>query len=475
MPRNPHPLTGRNARPPRSLRGYHGPVQLTRRHFLSAATLSAAALPTAAQPVRPPNVIFIMADDLGYADIGCYGQKDILTPHIDSLSRDGLRFTQAYSGSTVCAPSRCCLMTGRHTGHATVRGNQNPHVPLKPEETTLAQIFQRAGYKTGAFGKWGLGTMPDLHALPTRKGFDEFYGYLDQNHAHTYFPDALWDNEREVFLSENFGAQRKKYSHDLIADRALKFIDKHHASPFFLYAPFTPPHGRFEAPDDSPYSDKPWSPPHRFIASLISRLDRSVGDILERLKRYNLERDTLVIFTSDNGPGVLAARQFKSNGPLRGFKRDMYEGGIRVPFLARWPGQIQPGTSNEVLASWDMLPTFADLTKQPAPKNLDGVSIMPALRGGKIKANENRVLYWEFFERGFHQAIRWQDWKAVRLKDGGKPGAPIELYNLATDLGETTNLAAKEPKIAAQMIKLMDSSRTPSPIWPNAAGSASEG
>ena len=446
-------------------------MKVSRRHFLAAS----AALPAVSQSTRPPNVVLIVGDDLGYADVGCYGQKDILTPNIDSLAREGLRFTQAYSGSTVCAPSRCCLMTGRHTGHATVRGNLSPHVPLTPDETTVAQIFQRAGYKTGAFGKWGLGTMPDLHALPTRKGFDEFYGYLDQTHAHTYYPDTLWDHEREVFLPDNFGGGRKRYSHDLITERALKFLDKNHASPFFLYAPFTPPHGKFEAPDDKPYSDKPWSPVHRLVASMVTRLDRSVGLILERLKQHNVDRDTLIIFTSDNGPGVMAARQFHSNGPLRGFKRDMYEGGIRVPFIARWPGHIQPGTSNEVVASWDMLPTVADLLKRPAPKNLDGVSIMPALNGGKVKANENRHLYWEFFERGFHQAVRWRDWKAVRLKDGGKAGAPIELYNLSTDLGETTDLAAKEPKIAAQMIHLMDTSRTPSPIWPSATKSASEG
>ncbi|MEP7364392.1 MAG: arylsulfatase [Acidobacteriota bacterium] len=452
---------------------------LSRRNFLataaSATAAAASAIPAAAQSARPPNVVFILADDLGYADVGCYGQKDILTPSVDSLARDGMRFTQAYAGSTVCAPSRCCLMTGRHTGHATVRGNLNPHVPLTPEETTVAQIFQRAGYKTGAFGKWGLGTMPDLHALPTRKGFDEFYGYLDQNHAHTYYPDTLWDNEREIFLTENFGGGRKLYSHDLITERALKFIDKNHASPFFLYAPFTPPHGKFEAPDDKPYSDKPWAPVHKTIAAMITRLDRSVGMMLDRLKQYNIERDTLVIFTSDNGPGGQATKQFHSNGPLRGIKRDLYEGGIRVPFVARWPGQIQPGTSEEMVAFWDMLPTAAELVHRPAPKHLDGVSILPALRGGKVAANETRHLYWEFFERGFTQAVRWREWKAVRNKDGGKVGAPIELYNLANDLGERTDLAAKEPKMAAHMMKLMDTSRTPSSIWPNAAGAATEG
>jgi arylsulfatase A-like enzyme len=313
-----------------------------------------------------------------------------------------------------------------------------------------------------------------MFALPTRKGFDEFYGYLDQTHAHTYYPHTLWDNEREKVLSDNFGEENKKYSHDLITERALKFIDKHHSGPFFLYAPFTPPHGRFEAPDDAPYSGKPWSPTHRTIASMVTRLDTSVGMILDRLKKYNVERDTLVIFTSDNGPGGLATKQFHSNGPLRGFKRDLYEGGIRVPFLARWPGQIQPGTSEEVIASWDLLPTFAEIAKQSPPPKLDGVSIMPALRGGRLTANEDRHFYWEFFERGFQQAVRWRNWKAVRLKNGGVPGSPIELYDLSTDPGERNDAASKESKIAALMMQKMDSSRTPSPYWPRKAPRQSE-
>jgi arylsulfatase A-like enzyme len=435
---------------------------LTRRHFLAT---TAAAVP-GAQATRPPNVILIVGDDLGYADVGCYGQRDILTPHIDSLARTGRRFTQAYAGSTVCAPSRCCLMTGLHTGHATVRGNAEPHVPLKPEEMTIAQLFQKAGYRTGAFGKWGLGTPPDMHALPTRKGFDTFYGYLHQVHAHTYFPDMLWDNERERYLPGNFGDARKQYSHDLITQRALQFIDDNHSRPFFLYAPFTPPHGRFEAPDDAPYSDKPWSPMLRMVASMITRLDNSVGQILERLKRYNIDRETLVLFTSDNGPGIMAARQFDSNGPLRGFKRDLYEGGIRVPLLASWPGRIEPGESEAVVAGWDFLPTFAELLNQKPPQNLDGISALPVMLGTKSSIDPDRTLYWEFHERGFQQAVRWRDWKAVRLKSGGQPGAPIQLYDLSADPGEQTDIASQRPEIATQMIKLMDAARTPSPYWP---------
>lgn len=434
---------------------------VSRRQFLSTA---AAAAPLLAQaPQRPPNVVLIVGDDLGYADVGCYGQEEIRTPHIDSLASDGRRFTQVYAGSTVCAPSRCCLMTGRHTGHATVRGNRKPNLALTPEETTVAQIFQRAGYRNGAFGKWSLGTPPDMHALPTRKGFDAFYGYLHQTHAHTYYPDMLWDNEREEYIEENFGGRKAKYSHDLIAERALQFIDKNHDRQFFLYAPFTPPHGRFEAPNDQPYSDKPWSPTLRMIAAMITRLDNTVGQILERLKRYGIERDTLILFTSDNGPGGQSVRQFHSNGPLRGHKRDLYEGGIRVPFLASWPGRIQPGVSNEVFANWDLLPTLAELTKQKLPSGLDGVSVLDTLLDGRPAPSQDRHFYWEFHERGFQQAVRWRNWKGVRLKQG----APIELYDLAADIGERRDLAGTEPAMAKRLTQMIDTSRTPSPYWPS--------
>jgi arylsulfatase A-like enzyme len=355
-------------------------------------------------------------------------------------------------------------MTGRHTGHATVRGNLHPHIPLTPDETTLAHIFARAGYRNGAFGKWGLGVPSDMHALPTRKGFHEFYGYLDQTHAHNYYTDTLWDNERQEFIEENYSGAKGKYSHDLIAERALKFLDEHHQRPFFLYAPFTPPHGRFDPPSDQPYSDKPWPETARKIAAMITRLDETVGKIMERLQRYGIERNTLVMFTSDNGPGGLSARQFKSSGPLRGFKRDLYEGGIRVPFIARWPGSIQPGVSNEVFASWDLLPTMAELVGQKAPPGLDGISVVAALLGKGKAANGDRVFYWEFHERAFQQAVRWRDWKAIRLKQG----APIELYDLSMDFAERKNLAAEKPDLASKLSAMIDAARTPSPHWPHA-------
>jgi len=435
----------------------------SRREFLA----SAAVLTAQAQSPRPPNVVFILADDLGYGDLGCYGQRMIQTPHIDALAAQGLRFTQVYSGSTVCAPSRCALMTGRHMGTATVRGNVNPHMPLTADEVTMPEIFKKAGYRTGAFGKWGLGIPPDMHAFPTRKGFDTFYGYLHQVHAHTYFPDMLWDNERESYLTGNFGGGRKSYSHDLITERALKFIDDNHDRPFFLYAPFTPPHGRFEAPDDSPYSDKPWPAPARMIASIITRLDASVGMIVERLKKYGLDRNTLVIFTSDNGPGGLSVRHLNSNGELRGIKRDMYEGGIRVPFIANWPGRIESGTSHEVFASWDMLPTLAELIGQQPPAGIDGVSVLGAVMGRGPVPKPDRHLYWECHERGgFKQAVRWRNWKGIRLR----PDGPVEVYDLDADIAETKNLASERPDITDRLKRLIEMSRTPSPAWPPVAG-----
>lgn len=437
-------------------------AELTRRQLFATASAAALATNVQAQSTRRPNVVFILADDLGYNDIGCYGQTTIQTPHIDSLAKEGLRFTQAYSGSTVCAPSRCCLMTGKHTGHCTVRGNVDPHVPLLAEEPTVAEIFKKSGYATGAFGKWGLGTPPDMFALPTRKGFDEFYGYLHQVHAHTYFPDMLWDNERESYFEPNFGGRKKIYSHDRVAERALAFIDKNKSQPFFLYAPFTLPHGRFEVPDAQPYEDKDWPTPAKNIASMITRLDSSVGAILDRLKQHQLEDNTLVIFTSDNGPGKLGVDHFQSAAPYRGFKRDLYEGGIRVPFIARWKGKIHPGTTSQVIANWDFLPTTCELLDTHTPTGIDGLSFLPTLLGENDRQKQHEYLYWEFFERGFQQAARMGDWKAVRLK----PGAKLELYNLADDPTESKNITDANPRIVQQAENILTTARVPSPHWP---------
>jgi arylsulfatase A-like enzyme len=416
-------------------------------------------------------VIFILADDLGYGDLGCYGQSQIATPNIDRIASEGVRFTQAYAGSTVCAPSRCALMTGLHTGHARIRGNKR--ISLLPEDFTVARLFQQAGYKTGIFGKWGLGDAGQP-GIPNLKGFDEWFGYLDQTHAHDYFTGHLWDNQSETLFPENWGNRRKTYSHDLFTKRDLSFIERHRNEPFFLYAAFTIPHANNEAvgyaphgmevPSDAPYSDKPWPPQERSFAAMVHRLDQSVGQIMAALKTASLDENTLVIFTSDNGPhqeGKHDPKFFHSSGPLRGIKRDLYEGGIRVPFLARWPGKIHSGgTSDAQIAFWDFLPTMAELTGVAAPAVLDGISFLPALLDKPQRAHE--YLYWEFHERGFQQAVRQGDWKAVRLKRGAIP----ELYNLKNDLGETRNLAGDNPSRAEELGRLMDRGHVDSPDWP---------
>jgi arylsulfatase A-like enzyme len=434
---------------------------LTRRELLASAALSASAMAQQTGGARRPNVVWVMADDMGYADLGCYGQTHISTPRLDAMAKGSLKFTQAYSGSTVCAPSRCCLMTGRHTGHGTVRGNEEPHVPLRPDEVTVANIFKNAGYATGQFGKWGLGTPPDMHALPTRKGFDEFFGYLHQVHAHTYFPDMLWDNERERYFPPNFGGAKKVWSHDEITKRALAFVDKNRERPFFLYAPFTPPHGRFEAPDTAPYTDKPWPDAAKNLASMVTRLDMSVGMILDRLKQHGLEENTLVIFTSDNGPGDMSNKQFQSSGRFRGVKRDLYEGGIRVPFLAYWKGKIQPGTTNQPIAHWDFLPTVCELVGAKAPGGIDGVSYLPTLTGKTTEQKAHDYFYWEFFERGFQQAVREGDWKGIRLKQG----EALELYDLAGDPEEKRNVAAANPGIVKRLEERLRTCRTKTEKW----------
>ena len=438
---------------------------LNRREFLA---LGAASL---LQTTRKPNVVFILADDLGYGDLGCYGQRQIATPHIDRIASEGVRFTQAYAGSTVCAPSRCALMTGLHTGHARIRGNKR--ISLLPDDFTVAQLFQAAGYKTGIFGKWGLGDAGQP-GIPNLKGFDEWFGYLDQTHAHNYYTGHLWDNQREVLFTENWGNRKKTYSHDLFTKRDLDFIERHRNEPFFLYAAFTIPHANNEAvgyaghgmevPSDAPYSDKPWPAQERCFAAMVNRLDESVGQIMAALKQNGLDDNTLVIFTSDNGPhqeGKHDPAFFHSGGPLRGIKRDLYEGGIRVPWLARWPGKIQPARTSEAqITFWDFLPTAAELTGARLPSRADGISFLPALMGKPQPAHE--YLYWEFYERGFQQAIRQGDWKAVRLKRGTTP----ELYNLHDDISETRNLASQNPAKAAELGRLMDQAHTDSADWP---------
>jgi len=450
----------------------------------AAATLPGLACGPRTGSGRQPNIIFIMADDLGYGDLGCYGQTQILTPNLDRMAAEGMRFSDCYAGSPVCAPSRSCLMTGTHTGHTPIRGNASratgDRVPLKPEDLTVAEVLKTAGYTTGMIGKWGLGE-PETTGLPNRQGFDYWFGYLNQHRAHNYYPDYLWRNEEQVFLEgnvveKNVALQRAHYSHDLFADEALKFVSENQDRPFFLYLPYTIPHANnqaggegMEVPSDAPYSDKPWPQPQKNMAAMITRLDKDVGRLFDHLKHLGLDDDTIVFFTSDNGPHREGGNDpdfFDSNGPLRGIKRDLYEGGIRVPMVVRWPGRVKAGAvSNLPWAFWDFLPTAADLAGGAVGKDIDGISIVPTLLGRKQE--EHDYLYWEFYESGgFNQAVRMGPWKGVR----SGPDAPLELYNLDDDLAETRNVAPEHPAIVARMEDILVNGRTESEHWPMPTG-----
>ncbi len=415
-----------------------------------------------AAEAKRPNIIFIMADDLGYADLGCYGQTEILTPHVDRLAAEGRRFSQCYSGCTVCAPARSCLMTGQHTGHTTVRGNfgkSGGRVPLRDEDVTVAEVLKEAGYATGMTGKWGLGE-PGTSGEPNRQGFDEWFGYLNQANAHSYYPGYLWRNQEKFTLEGNLGGRREQYTHDLFTRFALDFIERHRAGPFFLYLPYTIPHGKYEVPSDAPYTEKDWPEKLKNYAAMVTRLDGDVGRIMGLLKKLDIDRDTIVFFCSDNGAAFVEPT-FDSSGPLRGHKRDMYEGGIRVPMVARWPGRIAPGsTSDQVWAFWDFLPTAAELAAVKPPEQIDGISMLPALLGRPQKSHE--FLYWEFFERGFTRAVRHGDFKAV----SPGLGKPLELYDLAVDPGEQNDIAAARPEVVAKIEAYLETARSESENWP---------
>jgi arylsulfatase A-like enzyme len=443
---------------------------------LGAVTLSRAAaggeVSAAAGSPRKPNIIFILGDDLGYGDLGCYGQKRIRTPHADAMAAEGVRFTQFYSGSTVCAPSRCSLMTGLHTGHAHVRGNAL--VPLRPEDATVAEVLKAAGYTTALVGKWGLGE-PDTTGIPNKKGFDYFYGYLNQVHAHNYYPDYLCKNEEKVPLGNEVEAgvakKRVEYSPDLIEREALAFIERSKDKPFFLYFSPTLPHANNEAgrgggngmeiPSDAPYSAEAWPQTEKNFAAMVTRLDASVGKIMALLKQLGLDQGTIVFFTSDNGPhkeGGHDAAFFESSGTVRGTKRDLYDGGIRVPMIVRWPGRVKPATSDQAWAFWDFLPTAAEVAGAKCPAGLDGISALPAILGQPWKGHE--YLYWEFYEGGFRQAVRMGDWKAVRKGLDGK----TELYDLRSDVRETRDVAAQNPEVVKRVEEVLRAARVDSPL-----------
>lgn len=429
----------------------------------------------------PPNIIFIMADDLGYGDLGCFGQRRIQTPQIDRLARQGMRFTDFYAGSTVCAPSRCVLMTGYHTGHAFIRGNGKDN--LRPSDVTVAEVLKPAGYATGLIGKWGLGH-EGSSGLPTRQGFDLFYGYLDQHHAHNYYPSFLVRNESRVALNNvvpregKFGqgvaSKKVDYSHDLITREALAFVDRHHDRPFFLYWSLTIPHANNEArakgmevPDYGIYSDRAWPEPQKGHAAMITRMDSDVGRLLARLEHHGIADNTVIFFTSDNGPHREGGNDpdFQdSNGPLRGIKRDLTEGGIRVPMIVRWPGKTRAGVTSDFVGGFqDIMPTLADLadTQAQVPDDIDGISFAPTLSGDAASQPEHDFLYWAFYERRGARALRRGHWKAVQQPIR----AAVRLYDLKNDLGEQVDVSAAHPQRVAELVRLMDGADTPTRRW----------
>jgi arylsulfatase A-like enzyme len=430
-----------------------------------------------------PNIVYIMADDLGIGDVGVYGQKILKTPRIDQLAVEGMKFSNHYSGSSLCAPTRSCLLTGTHTGHTRVR--KNGDIPLRPEDITFGEALHAAGYVTAGIGKWGVG-LEDSTGAPWKKGFDFWFGYLDQSHAHYYYPDYMWRNDQQVKYPNN-REQRTRYSHDLMTEEALAFIERSAKGdqPFCLYLPYTLVHAALDVPEDSialwrgkieetePYGTpggqhyRHQPEPHAAFAGMVSRLDRDVGRVVDLVDELGLAENTLVIFTSDNGPtsaGGADPKFFDGNGPWRGIKFEFYEGGIRCPMIARWPGTIEPGSETDhISAHWDVLPTLAELGGDAAmakvPEEIDGISFLPTLLGKADEQKQHDYLYWELSSGGGTQAIRKGDWKALCLKTRSPKNTRFELYHLASDPAEESNVAEENPEIVAEMRKLMTEAR----------------
>jgi arylsulfatase A-like enzyme len=493
-------------------------MAISRSLALGGLILAIAVAPglsgSAAGADRPPNVVFVLADDLGYGELGCFGQKRIKTPNLDRLAREGMRFTQHYSGSPVCAPSRCVLMTGMHPGHALVRTNlstppEGQH-PLPAGTVTLARLLQSRGYATGAFGKWGLGG-PGSTGAPEKQGIDQFYGYLCQGKAHNFYPPYLWDNDRKVELKNPAiklpdklaeGVDSKdpasykaysgtEYSADLIFTQARQFVRDHKDRPFFLFVPTTIPHLALQVPEDSlaeyrgQWEDPPYvggrgylphHTPRAAYAAMVTRLDREVGRIMDMVREFGLDEQTLFVFSSDNGPldnrfAGTDSEFFDSTAGLRGYKGSLYEGGFRVPCVVRWKGRIQPGTvSDRVTGFEDWLPTLLELTgnANATPRDLDGISFAPTLLG---KPQEPRpFLYREFPSYGGQQAVRIGNWKGVRQnlvpRGNAKPNLHIQLYDLGSDPGETKDVSAQHPDIVARIERLFREQHIPSKVFP---------
>ena len=460
--------------------------------FLAILTSSCGRSAALAQQRSTPNILLIQADDLGYGDLSAYGQSKFQTPSLDRMAKEGIRFTQYYAGSTVCAPSRTTLMTGFHTGHSWIRGNrvaqQTTDSALRPEDVTVAKVLQQAGYRTAVIGKWGLGS-PGTTGQPDKQGFEYAFGFLDHTHAHRQFTDHLWRNGESVAAD-----LKNDYVNDLFTKETVAFIDRNDPRPFFIYLNYTVPHAELRPPEEAitpfrgKFPERPFSnpiadakqtgarsdlptlgyrsqpTPLAAFAATITRMDRDIGTLVRLLDARGLGRRTLVLFISDNGPHQEGGGDpvfFKSSGGLRGIKRDLYEGGIRVPAIARWTGTVPAGrVSDHVWAHWDMLPTLAELAGARIPAGLDGMSMTRALRGQRQPTHP--FFYWEFHERGFQQAVRMADWKAVRMKKD----APLELYDLKTDRGEQREIARVHPEVVSKIETYLKSARTESERWP---------
>jgi arylsulfatase A-like enzyme len=458
--------------------------------FMVAATWMAGTVHS--QNNTKPNLIWIMADDLGYGDLGCYGQKEIQTPQLDKMASEGMRFTQFYSGATVCAPSRSVLMTGLHHGHTRVRGNAGTKNPmaqsLLPSDLTVAKVLQQSGYRTALVGKWGLGDSPSAEpGLPRKHGFDEFFGYLNQHHAHNHYPDFLWRNEEKVSLPNKcvpiggigggYATEKVVYADDLLTDEAIRFVQDSKSRPFFLYWSMVVPHANnertkelkdgTEVPDFGPYATKDWPDQDKGQAAMITRMDSYVGRMLEKLKELGLADNTLVIFTSDNGPHNESnhnLKRFNPSGPYSGIKRSLTDGGIRVPAIAWWPSKIEANTTNPHVAYFgDWMATAGQLAGANLPTNLDSISFMPSLVGDNDKQGKHEFLYWEFHEGGFKQAALYQGrWKGIRK---GAFDAPIALYDQQNDIAESTDVASKHPDVASRIGSYLKSARSESADW----------